>query len=213
MLNVLPPSSDNDSWSPSSSPLPPRRRVWDLNSKKRRARAQDEGDSRGGAKKNQGTKGRSCSPVCVEGEGLVEEEVGNSASFLLPPSRCSSPSSRRSRWSLRSFLARDSDCESCRSVRENSWKKSKWCKDTDIRAWCVSVYDDVELTEWAFRVRVISCDVIKDQWESADVSLYFLFIFWPWGCILLSGWTSNVRFEWHEALRVCVMWNYSSALG
>ncbi|MCI4391124.1 hypothetical protein PGIGA_G00130730 [Pangasianodon gigas] len=120
MLNVLPPSSDNDSWSPSSSPLPRRRQIWDVTGKKRRTRAQEEGDPRDGDgaedKKSKKTKRRSHSPVCVEGEGLVEEEAGNSASFLLPPSRCSSPSIRRARLSLRRLLAKDSDCESCRSI-------------------------------------------------------------------------------------------------
>lgn len=124
MLNVLPPSSDNDSWSPSSSPLPRRRRIWATTSKKRRTRAQEESDPRDGdmaeGKKSEEAKGRSRSPVCIEGKGLVKEEASNSTSFLLPPSRCSSPSSRRSRWLLRSLLTKDSDCESCRLVRENS---------------------------------------------------------------------------------------------
>ncbi|XP_058231930.1 protein Aster-A isoform X1 [Hemibagrus wyckioides] len=123
MLNVLPPSSDNDSWSPSSSPLPRRHRIRDLTGNKRRTRAQEEDDpgdgDRGRSKKREKMMGRSHSPVSVEGEGFVEELASNSASFLLTPSRCSSPSTRRSRWSLRSFLLKDSDCESC-STASNS---------------------------------------------------------------------------------------------
>lgn len=140
MLNVLPPSSDNDSWSPSSSPLPHRHRIRDLTGKTRRTRAQEEDDpgdgDRGRCKKRERTMGRSHSPVNVEGEGFVEELASNSASFLLTPSRCSSPSSRRSRWSLRSFLLKDSDCESCRLVRENSTCK----KYTIINNVQISVY-------------------------------------------------------------------------
>ncbi|KAF5891781.1 GRAM domain-containing protein 1A-like isoform X1, partial [Clarias magur] len=118
-LNVLPPSSDNDSWSPSSSPRPRKRRIWDATGKKRRARGQEEGGDPGD-KKSEETKGRSRSPVGVEKEGLVEEErASNPAPFLLPLSRCSSPGCRRSRWSLRSLLAKDSDCESC-STASNS---------------------------------------------------------------------------------------------
>lgn len=127
VLNVLPPSSDNDSWSPASSPLPRRKRIWD--GKKRRTRVQDEGDASDGDrvkdKRSEETKGRSHSPVGLQGEGLEEEEASNSASFLLSPSRCSSPGSRRSRWSLRSLLVKDSDCESCRLVRERSLEKKQ----------------------------------------------------------------------------------------
>ncbi|XP_060717434.1 protein Aster-A isoform X1 [Tachysurus vachellii] len=123
MLNILPPSSDNDSWSPSPSPLSRRRRNWDAIGKKRRTRAQQEdnlGDGdRTRSKKNEKMKGKNHSPVSVEGEGLVKELANNSASFLLPPSRCSSPCTRSSRWSLRSFLLKDSDCESC-STASNS---------------------------------------------------------------------------------------------
>ncbi|GAA6085712.1 protein Aster-A isoform X2 [Tachysurus ichikawai] len=121
MLNILPPSSDNESWSPSPSPLSRRRRNWDAIGKKRRTRAQQEdnlGDGdRTRSKKSEKMKGRNHLPVRVEGEGLVKELANNSASFLLPPSRCSTPCTRWSRWSLRSFLLKDSDSESCRGRR------------------------------------------------------------------------------------------------
>ncbi|KAG7318064.1 hypothetical protein KOW79_019099 [Hemibagrus wyckioides] len=164
MLNVLPPSSDNDSWSPSSSPLPRRHRIRDLTGNKRRTRAQEEDDpgdgDRGRSKKREKMMGRSHSPVSVEGEGFVEELASNSASFLLTPSRCSSPSTRRSRWSLRSFLLKDSDCESCSLMTKSS------------------VVDDVEIPELS--LHVISYDVITVQSEAVHcVSSSFLFIFRP----------------------------------
>ncbi|TUA69864.1 GRAM domain-containing protein 1B [Bagarius yarrelli] len=124
MLNILPPSSENDSWSPSPSPHPHRRRIRDSNGKKRRTRTQNEDNDvrdkvRTRDKRGKETKERSRLSVSGEEEELVEELASNSAPFLLSPSRCSSLSSRRSRWSLRSLLSRDLDWESC-STASNS---------------------------------------------------------------------------------------------
>ncbi|KAI5611845.1 GRAM domain-containing protein 1B-like isoform X2, partial [Silurus asotus] len=117
-LNVLPPSSDNDSWSPSPSPRPRRCRVRNATGKKcRRAQEEDKPRNEDESRKSEETKGRSHSPVCGEEAELVQDDLGISASFLLPPS--SSPGHRRSRWSLRSLFMKDSDGESC-STASNS---------------------------------------------------------------------------------------------
>ncbi|XP_076869379.1 protein Aster-A isoform X2 [Brachyhypopomus gauderio] len=141
MLNVLPPSSDTESWSCSSSPRPrhhhPRTRTRD----KRRTHARQEdlrepgadenspsGGDPGGAEDPSSSEGNPASGALlpgVRGEMLEEVavgELGGSTSLLLPPSRsCSRSSSlsRRSRWSIRSLLSKDSDWDSC-STASNS---------------------------------------------------------------------------------------------
>ncbi|XP_057690054.1 protein Aster-A-like [Corythoichthys intestinalis] len=119
-LTILPPSSDTESWSRSPSPRPTRSgrhpRIY-------------RGRSR--------TKKRSSDKRSVTPQIVIEEEITPALSplvapdsrredpgqdLLLPPSQSwsRSPSpSRRSRWSLRSLLGRDSDWESC-STASNS---------------------------------------------------------------------------------------------
>ncbi|XP_024114050.1 protein Aster-A [Oryzias melastigma] len=94
-LTVLPPSSDTESWSRSPSP-----RLSRL-SRTHRSRTRTRKQAAAPAE-------RAPSPMEVTGQG----QDSPSHELLLPPPRsCSrSPSpSRRSRWSLRSLLSRDSD--------------------------------------------------------------------------------------------------------
>ncbi|XP_077454358.1 protein Aster-A isoform X1 [Stigmatopora argus] len=119
-LTILPPSSDTESWSRSPSPRSPRPgchpRLY-------------RGRSR--------TKKRAADKRPATPQIVIEEEISSALppladsdtrredpgqDLLLPPSRSwpRSPSpSRRSRWSLRSLLGRDSDWESC-STASNS---------------------------------------------------------------------------------------------
>ncbi|XP_056261850.1 protein Aster-A isoform X2 [Pseudoliparis swirei] len=141
-LTVLPPSSDTESWSRSPSPRPsrssrhgrpPRSRT---RSKKRNGEEPDCTPKRQWGKTPrivieetaaQGTvPHRSASPpsssVASRVEGGERGQDIPSRDLLLPPSRSwsRSPSpSRRSRWSFRSLLSRDSDGESC-STASNS---------------------------------------------------------------------------------------------
>lgn len=121
ILNILPPSSDTESWS--RSPSPRAHRYRSRSREKRKAKAQQEDKS--GAKHCDKQKGElqrspsrasaSSSMVC----NVDDEEQGNPCVLLLPPSRSwsrSSSLSRRSRWSIRSLLNKDSDCDSSRSV-------------------------------------------------------------------------------------------------
>lgn len=127
-LTVLPPSSDTESWSRSPSPC-------FIHRVSHRSRIRTK-------KQNEKWQGYSPTQQCVKKAGIVMEasmekstllnhsvacqmegqEQGQdscSQDLLLPPSRSwsRSPSpSRRSRWSLRSLLSRDSDWESCRLV-------------------------------------------------------------------------------------------------
>lgn len=135
-LTVLPPSSDTESWSRSPSPRLPRSSRHSRSHRSRsRTKRQNDGEH-GGALKTQwgktpqivvedsaerdGVRRRSPSPSV----NALMEDVGPgrdspSHDLLLPPSRSwsRSPSpSRRSRWSLKSLLSRDSDSDISRSV-------------------------------------------------------------------------------------------------
>lgn len=138
MLTVLPPSSDTESWScsPSPRPLRPDRLRGSRRSRTRTKRRNQE--EQGCASKSQwgktpqivieestergAVRHRSPSPSpSVVTEMGTEKQGRDSPShdLLVPPSRSwsRSPSpSRRSRWSLRSLLGRDSDGDSCRLV-------------------------------------------------------------------------------------------------
>ncbi|XP_035382003.1 protein Aster-A isoform X2 [Electrophorus electricus] len=141
MLTVFPPSSDTESWSCSSSPQPRRRHPRNRSRNKHRTHAQWEDppepgtheknpskNDRGGAKEHR-SSGQSLTPgtllPSIRGEVLGEvgvERLGGFSSLPLPPSRsCSQSSSlsRRSRWSIRSLLSKDSDGDSC-STASNS---------------------------------------------------------------------------------------------
>ncbi|XP_061097309.1 protein Aster-A isoform X1 [Conger conger] len=109
-LTVLPPSSDTESCSRSRDPSPRRPRARKERGKDRKERKGRGGDSeeRGRRREREESRsgGRSPSPLLL----------------LRPPSSWSrSPSpTRRSRWSLRSLLSREStDCDSC-STASNS---------------------------------------------------------------------------------------------
>ncbi|XP_070767648.1 protein Aster-A [Enoplosus armatus] len=140
-LTVLPPSSDTESWSRSPSPRPSRSsRHGRFHRSRTRTKKRNE-EERGCSPKHQwgkktqivieetaekGTvRHRSPLPspsVASQMEGEEQGQDSPSQDLLLPPSRSwsRSPSpSRRSRWSLRSLLSRDSDWESC-STASNS---------------------------------------------------------------------------------------------
>nr|XP_024656552.1 uncharacterized protein LOC112432179 [Maylandia zebra] len=136
MLTVLPPSSDTESWSCSPSPRPLRsdRPRGSHRSRTRTKRRKQE--EQGCAYKPQWGKTpqiviqsstergavqhRSPSPSLVTEMGTAKQgQDSPSHDLLIPPSRSwsRSPSpSRRSRWSLRSLLGRDSDGDRCRLV-------------------------------------------------------------------------------------------------
>lgn len=124
ILNVLPPSSDTESWSCSPSPRPHRYHSRSRNQEKRRAKVPQEDISKNRWDKGQRKRDRSqnpshASPSPPMVSNVEEEEQGSPSLLLLPPSRSwsRSPSpSRRSRWSIRSLLSKDSDCDSSRSV-------------------------------------------------------------------------------------------------
>lgn len=148
-LTVLPPSSDTESWSRSPSPRPSRspspqpsrsgclhRSHCSRTRTKRRNGGErvclpdpQEGrtprivveESSNGGPVLQLSPSPSGGPR-TEG---VQGEDGPSHDLLLPPSRSwsRSPSpSRRSRWSLKGLLNKDSDGDSCRLV---SWTRSR----------------------------------------------------------------------------------------
>ncbi|XP_034467718.1 protein Aster-A isoform X2 [Hippoglossus hippoglossus] len=138
-LTVMPPSSDTESWSCSPSPRLSRfgRHSRTHRSRTRTKKRNDEeqgcSPKRGKTPKiliedtlEKGTnRHRSPSPspsVATHMEGDDQGQQSTSQDLLLPPS-CSwsrSPSpSRRSRWSLRSLLSRESDWDSC-STASNS---------------------------------------------------------------------------------------------
>ncbi|XP_018555438.1 protein Aster-A isoform X1 [Lates calcarifer] len=138
-LTVLPPSSDTESWSRSPSPRLSRfsRHSRSHRSRTRTKKRNEEEQSctpkRGKMPQivieETAEKGvirhRSPSPspsVATQMEGEEQGQDSPSQDLLLPPSRSwsRSPSpSRRSRWSLRSLLSRDSDWDSC-STASNS---------------------------------------------------------------------------------------------
>lgn len=134
-LTVLPPSSDTESWSRSPSPRPSRSsRHGRFHRSRTRTKRRNE-EEQGLTSKQQWGKTpqivteeseeirhQSPSPSRSVSSHMGEDEQRQdspSQDLLLPPSRSwsRSPSpSRRSRWSLRSLLSRDSDWESCRLV-------------------------------------------------------------------------------------------------
>ncbi|XP_028837812.1 protein Aster-A isoform X2 [Denticeps clupeoides] len=128
-LTVMPPSSDTESWSRSPSPQPRRHRS-------RRSRAQERKRTEAAGQDPTTVPWESCEPrqrspspgprAVRNAEVVVEEEeyqYGPSPLLLTPTSQAwsRSPSpGRRSRWSLRSLLSRDStDFDSC-STASNS---------------------------------------------------------------------------------------------
>ncbi|KAM4736296.1 protein Aster-A isoform 2-T3 [Anableps anableps] len=135
-LAVLPPSSDTESWSRSPSPRPPCSGPLGHSHRSRtRTKRRNEGKQGGAARLEWGEaprivveesvergaeRQRSPSPSVMEADGQSEDSPSHD--LLLPPSRSwsRSPSpSRRSRWSLRSLLSRDSDLDGC-STASNS---------------------------------------------------------------------------------------------
>uniref|UniRef100_A0A8C2ASM3 GRAM domain containing 1A n=2 Tax=Cyprinus carpio TaxID=7962 RepID=A0A8C2ASM3_CYPCA len=127
ILNVLPPSSDTESWSCSPSPRPHRYHSHSRNWEKRRAKVPQEDISKNRWGKGQGKLDRSQSPSRASPSPPVvsnveEEEQSSPSVLLLPPSRSwsrSSSLSRHSRWSIRSLFSKDSDCDSS-STASNS---------------------------------------------------------------------------------------------
>lgn len=122
-LNVLPPSSDTESWSCSPSPRPQRHRSRSRNPerKKRKVKHEQVPENHWDTEKEERESSRSLSRSSTLSLMVsnVEEEEQGSPSVLLPPPHSwsrSSSLSRRSRWSLRSLLNKDSDCDSTRSV-------------------------------------------------------------------------------------------------
>lgn len=134
-LTVLPPSSDTESWSRSPSPQPNRLgRHGRFHRSRTRTKTRTDDQQHGLQSKRQLVKkrqpmvageirGRSPSPSLSVSSSMLKEDErcqdSPSQDLLLPPSRSwsRSPSpSRRSRWSLRSLLSKDSDWESCRLV-------------------------------------------------------------------------------------------------
>ncbi|KAI9526270.1 hypothetical protein NQZ68_041555 [Dissostichus eleginoides] len=134
-LTVLPPSSDTESWSRSPSPRQSRSSRYGRSHRSRtRTKKRNEDEQCCTPKRQWGKKQtmikepvergtiphRSPSPSSSVATQMEEEEQGQdipSQDLLLPPSRSwsRSPSpSRRSRWSFRSLLNRDSDWEGCR---------------------------------------------------------------------------------------------------
>ncbi|KAL3059903.1 hypothetical protein OYC64_014493 [Pagothenia borchgrevinki] len=139
-LTVLPPSSDTESWSRSPSPRQSRSSRYGRSHRSRtRTKKRNEEEQCCTPKRQWGKKQtmikepvergtiphRSPSPSSSVATQMEEEEQGQvipSQDLLLPPSRSwsRSPSpSRRSRWSFRSLLNRDSDWEGC-STASNS---------------------------------------------------------------------------------------------
>lgn len=139
-LTVLPPSSDTDSWSRSPSPRPSRSGRLNRSHRSRTRTKRRNEDEQGCTPKLQWGKTpqivieesvqrdaaphRSPSPspsLAAQMEGEEGGQDSPSYDLLLPPPRSGSRSpspSRRSRWSLRSLLSRDSDWDSCRSVEQ-----------------------------------------------------------------------------------------------
>ncbi|XP_010903666.2 protein Aster-A isoform X2 [Esox lucius] len=134
-LNILPPSSDTEAWSRSPSPRPPRRHHRPQRTKARTKKRSDEehkdspkprwdGTEEEGAERVTGSSApqRGHSPRLAPHE--EDEVLGPTLDLLLPPSsrvsrsRSSSPG-RRSRWSLRGLLGKESDWDSC-STASNS---------------------------------------------------------------------------------------------
>lgn len=128
-LTFLPPSSETESWSGSSSPKLSRS-IHRSRSRTKKQNEQEQGypPPHQWVEKAQIVMGASnpllSQSMACDIEGKEQGRDSFSQDLLLPPShswsRSPSPS-RRSRWSLRSLLSRDSDWESCRLV---SWVNS-----------------------------------------------------------------------------------------
>lgn len=128
-LTFLPPSSDTESWS--GSPSPKLSRSIHRSRSRTKKQEQDYPPPQHWVKKAQVVMEASMEkspllsqPVACEMGAEEQGQDSFSQDLLLPPSRswsCSPSPSRRSRWSLRSLLSRDSDWESCRLV---SWVNS-----------------------------------------------------------------------------------------
>ncbi|TRY96043.1 hypothetical protein DNTS_021162 [Danionella cerebrum] len=116
ILNILPPSSDTESWSCSPSPRSNRYRSRSRNRDKRKVEQQQQQEKKlTEERKDEHNKIPALSTPLVS--NTEEEEQGTPSMLLLPPSRAwsrSSSLSRRSRWSIRSLLSKDSDCDSSR---------------------------------------------------------------------------------------------------
>lgn len=135
-LTVLPPSSDTESWSRSPSPRVNRNSRHSRSHRSRIRTKKRNVEEHGCTSESKWGetpqivieetvgKSKSQSPlphisVATHMEQEVQFHNSPSQDLLLPPSRSwsRSPSpSRRSRWSLRSLLSRDSDWDSCRLV-------------------------------------------------------------------------------------------------
>ncbi|XP_029929339.1 protein Aster-A isoform X2 [Myripristis murdjan] len=140
-LTILPPSSDTESWSCSPSPRQSRFSHHNRPHRSRTRAKKKNKEEIGGsptqqwdetpriviqeAEERKNAQQRSPSPspsLASQTEGEEPGQDSPSQDLLLPPSsswsRSSSPS-RRSRWSLRSLLSRDSDGDNC-STASNS---------------------------------------------------------------------------------------------
>lgn len=134
-LTIVPPSSGTESWSCSSSPKQTcsiHRGQFHRSRTRAKTHSEKEQGSSQWVKKArivmEASREKSyllSHSVDGQMEGQEQGQDSFSQDLLLPPSwswsRSPSPS-RRSRWSLRSLLSRDSDWESCRLV---SWIHSQ----------------------------------------------------------------------------------------
>ncbi|XP_051999756.1 protein Aster-A-like isoform X1 [Xyrauchen texanus] len=121
-VNILPPSSDTESLSCSSSPRLHRYHLSRRNRERRRGKVQQENGLENHWKKGKKTRDRSQSPSPPVVSSVEEEVQGSPSMLLLPQSHSwsqSSSLSKRSRWSFRSLLNKDSDCDSS-STASNS---------------------------------------------------------------------------------------------
>ncbi|XP_051922620.1 protein Aster-A isoform X1 [Hippocampus zosterae] len=119
-LTILPPSSDTESWSRSPSPRPYRSGRHPRSYRVRSRTKKRSADKRSGTPQIVIEEEMAPAPSALEAPPIRSDEQDRD--LLLPPSlswsRSPSPS-RRSRWSLRSLLGRDSDWDSC-STASNS---------------------------------------------------------------------------------------------
>lgn len=118
-LTVLPPSSDTESWSRSPSPHLSRRTRHHSRSRTKKKNKEEQGCSPIKRQWSRSPKARSAGGSVDDALSQMDKEEEQSADRLRPPSpACSgsrSPSpSRRSRWSLKSLLGRESEWDSCR---------------------------------------------------------------------------------------------------
>lgn len=133
-LTVLPPSSETESWSRSPSPRPLRSNRLSGSHRSRTRTKRQKQEEQGCTPKLQWGKTpqiviestergalqhRSPSPSPSVVPEMEKGQDSPTHDLLIPPprpwSRSPSPS-RRSRWSLRSLLSKDSDGDSCRLV-------------------------------------------------------------------------------------------------